>query len=317
MSDQFYFLPFLFLLTFCAPEPTPAPEPQIFSNLFAYDTLQHCTAFDTVPTLSSAPIDLLEASGAVQSTLGPHLAWMINDSGNPPDLFLIDTRTGRLVHTLRFTAVQNTDWEDLAAYTDSQGQTFLYIADIGDNLNARDTVQLLKFTEPKWTELDTLLATQPFAPASLTTLKFTYEDGPRDAEALFVDPLDGELYVINKRTLKNGLHHISFDPNAPTGPATAQKLGEFSLYLCTAADAVQTHTDTTKILARNYDRLLIWTRHRSQTIAEALSAAPKLLPYTHPELQGESIWLTASGAFATVSEEKSNIKAKVAVYHKK
>src|SRR5262249_57059708 len=68
-------------------------------------------------------------------------------------------------------------------------------ADIGDNGVRRPSVQILKVVEPE------RLDDTPLAPA---ILPFRYADGPRDAEAVVVDPVTARVFVITKTLLSLG-----------------------------------------------------------------------------------------------------------------
>lgn len=81
--------------------------------------------------LASLPSELTEISGLER--LNDSLLIAINDGGNSPTLFLIDMH-GKLVKSVHVSNATNVDWEDLTL--DSKGQ-YLYIADVGNNLNQR------------------------------------------------------------------------------------------------------------------------------------------------------------------------------------
>lgn len=288
------------------PDPTP---PLIFSNTFIYDSLQLDERFESMAHLSSNTITVLEASGVVQTSLDPDLVWMINDSGNLPELFLVSVSSGSTLIKLRMKDFENVDWEDMAHFTDNQGKRFLCIADIGDNFGVRDSVKIYMFKEPSWTELDTSLAFQDYQPTDLRQITFSYDDSPKDAEALMVHPVSGEFYIVDKRSSSNGLYKI----NEVTGLAEFQ--GDLSMYLCTAADA-KLVDDRLEVIIRNYDRLLIWQGSKNESISSIMSKEPKLLPYTYPEKQGESLWFTTDNSIGTASEKRSGVLAKIAIYKK-
>jgi hypothetical protein len=64
-----------------------------------------------------------------------------------------------------------------------------------------------------------------------------------------------------------------------------------------------------EILIKNYAEAFYWCRGDSQTVAEALAAAPTPVPYTM-EPQGEAIAWGADGrGYYTTSEEPSGIEA--------
>src|SRR5689334_17375888 len=77
--------------------------------------------------------DLEEVSGLAASQQNAPYLWTHNDSGNGPDVFLIDNELKvRLRCTLK--GVANRDWEDICVGPGPvTGKSYVYVADIGDN----------------------------------------------------------------------------------------------------------------------------------------------------------------------------------------
>jgi len=299
----------LILLMACGEDPMPEPPPPTtFSNSFVYDSLELDSRFDSVPALSTNGLQVYEASGVIQASFDDDLVWIINDSGNPAEVFLISQSTGKTITLLELDSVSNIDWEDLASHQDSLGNNYLYIADIGDNYGSRATVNVYKFLEPSLSDIDTALSRQSYTPLGLEIISFTYEGGPRDAEALIVHPQSGAISIINKRTLQNGIYRVNTDSSK------AFFLGDFTMYMCTAGDAKIIGGDHIEVVARNYDRLLLWEGGLGESIGSIMSKTPKLLPYTHIETQGESIWFTRENGIGTVSECKNGVESHIAIY---
>ena len=73
------------------------------------------------------------------------------------------------------------DWEDLALGPGPGGRPLLYLGDIGDNREARETVDVYRVPEPRATSGAT-------ATAPATRLRLRYPDGAHDAETLLVAP---------------------------------------------------------------------------------------------------------------------------------
>ncbi len=133
---------------------------------------------------------LAEVSGVAPSREHPGILWTINDSGNPPELLAIDT-TGALLATFPLSNAPNIDWEDIALGP-CQDSTCLYIADTGDNQEARSEVAIHRVVEPR------LPATGTTGPTLRpTTLRVRYPDGPHDVEAMGVLP-DGTILLVTK-----------------------------------------------------------------------------------------------------------------------
>jgi len=125
---------------------------------------------------------LPETSGLAPSQPRRHLLWAHNDSDNAPVLFALGT-DGRLRGQLRPIGATNVDWEDIASF-EAEGRAWLLVADVGDNASQRTNCVLYVVPEPDpggW---------RPGANSGRGRLAHPrrYPDGPRDCEAVAVDP---------------------------------------------------------------------------------------------------------------------------------
>lgn len=235
--------------------------------------------------------DLEEASGLVASIAHPDNFWAINDSGNPAKVFLIDEKAN-IMKSYWLDGAINYDWEDIATFTDkSNGTSKVAVADIGDNFAVRDHIRLFVFNET-----ETMTETDPII-HHVKTLKMKYEDGPRDAEALFIDPLTSEIFIITKRERNVRVYQGSLNFSADTIPLTFQTTLPF--FLVTAADI---SADGTEILVKTYNTIYYWQRNPSESIIQTIQKEFEVLPYI-PEPQGESIaWNYDGSGYVTLSE---------------
>src|SRR6185295_2348177 len=136
---------------------------------------------------------LEEASGLVASVVNPGFFWVINDSGNPPEIFLIDHQVKtRLVCTL-FNG-HNRDWEDIAIGAGPKpDKKYIYVADIGDNWSQNELKYIYRFEEP-------VLSTQnQLSIAQYDTLILRMPDGKTAAETILIDPITNDFFLISKR----------------------------------------------------------------------------------------------------------------------
>lgn len=153
-----------------------------------------------------------EISGLAASRTHPGHFWAINDSGNQPLLNLMDERGQHLGSVP--VDVANIDWEDLSSF-ELDGKPYLLIADTGDNGGLRQDLVLHVFEEPAD------LAT----PAKLAwSLRFRWPDGPRDCEAVAVDPQRGEVLLLSKKRVPPELFRLALRP-AGEGEAVAELIG--------------------------------------------------------------------------------------------
>jgi hypothetical protein len=137
-------------------------------------------------TLRDAAIG--ESSGFATSSYNASFILTHNDSGGRPEYFVVDTRTGKTVARVPVGGAKNVDWEDIAV----SGHT-VYLADIGDNRAARANVTIYSVAETRPGSHG------PTPKAIATTL--TYDDGPRDAEALLAPPGGAPRFVVTKQLL--------------------------------------------------------------------------------------------------------------------
>ncbi|MFE1957249.1 WD40 repeat domain-containing protein [Streptomyces sp. NPDC059479] len=138
---------------------------------------------------------IVESSGLAASRLHPGIYWTHNDSDDGPYVFAVDSRTGETVATITMEGVgEPRDVEAISIGSDGN----VYVGDIGDNLDGSwDHVWIYRFPEPKELKDTTVRATQ-------FTVK--YADGPRNAEALMVDPKTSRVYIASKNDNGGGLY---------------------------------------------------------------------------------------------------------------
>jgi hypothetical protein len=139
---------------------------------------------------------IVESSGMALSRRHPGVLWTHNDSGDRARLFAVGA-DGRTRATLTLAGVAARDWEALAAGRDDQGRPALFVGDIGDNNGVWPEVAVYRVAEP---------AALRDATVAAVRYRLRYADGPRDAEALLVDPRANRLYVATKSVNGGGLY---------------------------------------------------------------------------------------------------------------
>ncbi len=293
-----------------------SPEPFVpFSINYDVTNLALQPGFDTIPQLSNGFVALDEASGAVYCEWAPHAVWVIEDGGAGPLLYLVDVRNGRVMSRLQLvTGWTNEDWEDLAHWTDASGQRWLYFGDIGDNDAVHPTRRVYALPEP--VGIDTAgSAIQNHEPSVMKEWTYIYEDGPRDAESMFADPLDGRVYLVSKRDVRNRIYVLPSEPSL--GGDTAQYLGDLPLFMTTAADRQQLPGGRSPIVIRSYGRLYFWDAAPHEAACDVLQRVPTQLPYTDQEAQGEIFAWLKDGTYVLLSEKAGGVSPQVHHYMRK
>ena len=183
--------------------------------------LASCTDADKLPQ-GGSPIEvtgylqfksLNEASGLARSYKNADQLWVINDSGGPI-LYAINT-IGAKLGKVKLSKASNRDWEDLASFS-LEGQAYLVIADIGDNLRRRNYVTLYVVEEPDINQDRANIAWR---------IDFSYPEGPTDAEAIAVDVAGRRILVLSKRNIPAVLYAVPLMPDT-NDTVIATRLGE-------------------------------------------------------------------------------------------
>jgi hypothetical protein len=162
-------------------------------------------------TLASPRID--ELSGLAVSRADPEVLWGHNDTGDGPWLYRVGRR-GEDLGRVAVPGARAVDWEDIAAFDHASGPALL-VADTGDNLGVRGTVTLYAVSDPG-REGEARL---------LWRLDFEYPDGPRDCEAVAVDPRERQILLLSKRDQPPRLYALPLPAQPPAGRQRARFLG--------------------------------------------------------------------------------------------
>ncbi|MCB0712442.1 MAG: hypothetical protein KDD67_08950 [Ignavibacteriae bacterium] len=293
-------------------------QPYLLTILFTLPFLATCAHTQPPPEFSEredrgvvANDAINEASGLAVSRTQPGVLWTHNDSGDTTRIFAVG-KSGENLGEFYLEGVGARDWEDIAVGPGPvEGQSYIFVGEIGDNGAVYDTKRIYRFAEP--------LVSHNGNPVEATvtnveTITYRYPDGPRDAEALFVDPLTRDIYVVSKREESVRIYRAAY-PQSTSETITLEHVGTLgSLTLITAGDI---SPDGGEILLKNYLAVYYWPRKPNETVAEAMKQKPLILPYT-PEPQGEAIaWEPDGSGYWTVSEEFQEIPARLWFYPRK
>ena len=269
-------------------------------------------AFNTPETIGELDFGILpEASGMTASRIRDKYFWFVNDAGNAAQL--IGINGDNMQHqTFRVGNARNHDWEDLAAF-ELNGESWILIADVGDNNAIRDHVRLYFVQEPA-ADANPRVALQALGP-----INFVYEDGPRDVESVAVDVARDAIYLLSKRTkppvlyslpLRSTMHATQRLSAKRIGavnslPAPSQlELRLFPRYGKYRAQptAMELSTDGSAIALLTYGEAYCFALAPEQSWLDALNAEPMTIgmPYL---AQPETIALDAEG-YAYISTER-------------
>ncbi|MGI9642270.1 MAG: hypothetical protein ACR2N9_05760 [Acidimicrobiia bacterium] len=251
-----------------------------------------CDLYSDIVVSGTVPSpDLVEASGLAASRTTPDVLWSHNDSRGGPLLYAFSP-SGIDLGAHEIPDAFALDWEDMAAGPASDGTgAYLYVGDLGDNFGIRDgVVAVWRVPDIDPTQLDGEF------PESLP-IALSMPDGPYDAEALFIDPVEPALYIVTKSRSE------AFVFKGPMTPASSPQEMELvaTLFLDAEVSGADISADGGIIALRGYNSVWMWNRTPGQSVAEALTADPCNAP-SPDERQGESITFNLELDYFTVSE---------------
>lgn len=186
--------------------------------------------------IADIPSYLKEVS-AVETLPNSNLIWILEDSGNKPKVYAINTE-GSVVKTLKIKDSKNKDWEDLTS--DTIGN--IYIGDFGNNSKNRKKFTIYKVSNITSPEADNVTES--------ITFKLPKAIKSNDFEAFFL--LNNTFYMFSKNHEEGIVISV---PNTP-GKHTANFVTSFNLpgeqNKITSADISE---DEKTIVLLNHDKV--------------------------------------------------------------
>lgn len=246
-----------------------------------------------------------ETSGMAVSRRFPELIYVHNDSDGAPEIYVLDT-LGKYQGKIRLEGVVNRDWEDLAMGPGpNEGDSYLYIGDIGDNFSKYEELIIYRIPEPREVSAEWTVVPEK--------IMLKYPDGAKDAETLLVDPISGDLFVLTKRDALNTLYKASATDLNDGDTLVLEKVMELPIMLSVGGDISE---DGLQVAIKNYWVVYYWERAPEMSLEECLMQKPRLLPYD-PEPQGEALAFSPDGkSYFTLSEKKLRVDPVLYRYEK-
>lgn len=263
-------------------------------------------AFSNAVNLGMVSFNSLhQASGVTASCNNPGVLWTHNDAGDTARIFAIDTNGNHLA-TFDLTNATHVDYEDIALgpgpLTNVQ---YIYVGDIGDNNSSRSNIVIYQAPEPavylRWA---TNSNTQDLP--GVRAITFVYPDGPRNAEALLLDPITHDLFIASKETNLSRIYvatRAQLDAGG-TNTLTFVRQIDFNLASGGAVSPIGG-----EIVLRQEDFARLWIRAPGQTVSNALGGTPIPIPVVGRtnEPNGEAIGFDTIGrGYFTLSDSASS-----------
>ena len=259
-----------------------------------------------------------EASGIASSMNNKDLLWTHNDSGDLARVYAIGL-DGSHRGVLRLSGTIPRDWEDMCIGPGPEhGFDYIYLADIGDNFSNRNKKIIHRIKEPI-IESDSLLAPFDIKTKDFETIVFKYPDGNRDAEALMIDPLTKDIFILSKRESSVHLYRLAY-PQSVSSVIMAEKVGSLTIsperryYRSDQVTSADISRDGEKILIKTYYNVILIEKPKEDPMSSILSSKQRNLYYIR-EIGGEAVcWRWDQEGYYTISEEVKDRPAHLYYY---
>ena len=244
-----------------------------------------------------------EASGLVASRRNQGVLWVHNDSGFILRLFAVSTN-GQLLSTWEVPNIFNGDAEDVTIGPGPiSGIPYLYLGDIGDNTETRESIRVIRIPEPA-VALNTAGSPPTLAFDEATAIYLVYPDRAHNSEALMSDPITGDLFIVTKHpTLDASFLYRA--PKAALDASTQVTLEYITTLRSRKISAGDISPNGSEILLRSGSAGALWKRLPGKTVSQTLRAGATVSPVIGEPLEpnGEAIAFDAAGlGYYTVSE---------------
>jgi len=240
--------------------------------------------------------DIKESSGLAFSQRSRNILWTHNDSGDMPRIFAFDLN-GRDMGVFEIEGARAIDWEDMASVLIGS-ESYLIIADVGDNTHQRDFYTIYLVREP---EIDFTHENANGVLGIAREITFRYEDGPKDCEAVAIEPTTKTIFLVTK-TLGAKCKVYSLPLNTVTQGeiVTARVVAFLKINLATAMDI---SPDGRRAVILTYRNAHEFIRNKGEKWAEAFKRKASVIrmPSRH---QGESICYGPDGMTLYLTSEK-------------
>jgi hypothetical protein len=251
---------------------------------------------------------IVDASAMASSKLQDSLVWVCNGHSDHSRIHALNSH-GKNISTYYLKKIFQRNWEDMASGPGPDpAKTYLYVGDIGDNDSQWAIKTVYRFVEPfAVPKPDSVIDTIK----EIDKLDFVYPDTFRNAEAMMLDPLTKDYYVISKHADHGRIYRAPY-PQPTTSVDTLEYLDSLPYGMITAADISPSGLE---IMIKNYFRMYYWKRASNESIIQTIvKPSTQKIPYIREPVGEAMCWSRNADGYFTLSEERDSIDCRLYYY---
>lgn len=304
IAQNIIFLFVLLTLSNCKKE---QGEKGLWESNYTLNDIQSSEKFSLV-NQNTINQNLKEISGLVGGIRNEQFVYMIQDQGNSNEVHVFDIN-GVFVTKFVLIGLENIDWEDIAIGPGPEpNESYIYVADIGDNEAKRSSVRIIRFPEP-YISVNTSTSVSI---SNYDVINFKYPTGAKDAETLMINPFNKDLIIMTKRDLVTRVYKIEYPYNLSMNDAVF--VGLLPLKKLVGGDISY---DGQRAVVKNKSTIYYWDFDNNDILKSFFHNTPRIVDYI-AEPQGESIGFSKDGkSYYTITETKGHPGAEPILYQYK
>jgi hypothetical protein len=258
--------------------------------VYSEDARAHRTGYGPARRIAALENDeITESSGLAVSRRQTGLFWTHNDSGDEPRLFAFD-RTGKSCGACLLQGAAANDWEDMASF-ERGGKNWLLLGDVGDNGLRRKSYELYLCEEPAPTA----------ALAAAQRIRFRYEHGSQNCEAVGVDAIQGIVLLSTKIVAASSdVFQLPIPDGPPVELLVARKIATIPVGSVVAMDV---SPDGLRAVVLTYGDAFEFFRAADEDWQRAFARPPRRISMPLRR-QGETICYGADGRSLFLTSER-------------
>ncbi len=276
------------------PNPTPAKTLKFAT--------QSCEKNAATGVCFVTDASLNELSGIAAHSKLNNVFWVHNDEG--PGIIYALNHKGEILVRLTLPGITFLDSEDITSGPGPKADsTYLYMGDIGSKGKTAGRVTVFRMAEPT---VDPNLKAVNVNVSDAITINLSYPGNALlDFETMFLDPIDGHLFLVQKGGYNVFKAEKSLLNAAISGGTVAMTLVRSTGAWTNEPSAGNMSPGGDEIILRNETTAWLFRRAPGQKVEDALGTIAATIPLG-PEFNGEAISFDNKGVdFYTVSENQS------------
>lgn len=288
------------------PENNEEEQPTVYELTYRYSDLIQNNMYHISKQnlLSPEEFQLESSSGLVTGRNNLGYVYICQGKGfrtwhpqdNPPEIYIYND-IGEYKGKMIIKGAENFDWQDIAIGSPpNDNKNYIYIGDIGDKENNRESLKIYRFEEPVISQKNDFFEIEI---SNFDIIEFTLpEHGARDCETLMFDPKTGDLIVMAK--MQAFVYRLSY-PQSTNAITEAVYKGHHRLRREIKAGDISPCGNL--IMIKDVGEIFQWEKPENMCVIETMFTIPATISIYANEPEGGALgWKHDSSGYFSITD---------------